>query len=142
MAIKESDLFKGVSQRFITKIANNSEEASFKRNSTIFKAGEKASHFFVLMEGAIDISLGRKESAHMSVSKPGEVFGWSALVEPYVYTANAKATKETRVIKVSRDLIEQAIGEHPAEGLAVLKNLTGIIAQRLRYAYKSLVPET
>lgn len=141
MAIKESDLFKGVSQRFITKIANNSEEESFKKNSTIFKTGEKASHFFVLAEGAIDISLGKREGAHMSVSKPGEIFGWSALVEPYVYTANAKATKDTRVIRVSRDLIEQAISEHPAEGLAVLKNLTGIIAQRLRYAYKSLVPE-
>jgi CRP-like cAMP-binding protein len=141
MAIKESDLFKGVSQRFITKIANNSEEESFKKNSTIFKTGEKASHFFVLAEGAIDISLGKREGAHMSVSKPGEIFGWSALVEPYIYTANAKATKDTRVIRVSRDLIEQAISEHPAEGLAVLKNLTGIIAQRLRYAYKSLVPE-
>lgn len=141
MAIKESDLFKGVSQRFITKIANNSEEESFKKNSTIFKTGEKASHFFVLSEGAIDISLGKREGAHMSVSKPGEIFGWSALVEPYIYTANAKATKDTRVIKISRDLIEQAISEHPAEGLAVLKNLTGIIAQRLRYAYKSLVPE-
>ena len=141
MAIKESDLFKGVSQRFITKIANNSEEETFKKNSFIFKTGEKASNFFVLAEGAIDISLGKREGAHMSVSKPGEIFGWSALVEPYVYTANAKATKDTRVIRVSRDLIEQAISEHPAEGLAVLKNLTGIIAQRLRYAYKSLVPE-
>jgi CRP-like cAMP-binding protein len=141
MAIKESDLFKGVSQRFITKIANNSEEESFKKNSIIFKTGEKASHFFVLVEGSIDISLGRKEGAHMSVNKPGEIFGWSALVEPYIYTANARATKDTRVIEISRDLIEQAISEHPAEGLAVLKNLTGIIAQRLRYAYKSLVPE-
>lgn len=141
MAIKESDLFKGVSQRFITKIAKNSEEANFKKNAIIFKTGEKASHFFVLVEGAIDISLGKRESAHMSVSKPGEIFGWSALVDPYVYTANAKATKDTKVIKISRDLVEQAIGEHPAEGMAVLKNLTGIIAQRLRYAYKSLVPE-
>lgn len=142
MAIKESDLFKGVSQRFITKIGNNSEEQSFKRNDVIFRAGEKASFFFVLVEGAVDISLGKREGAHMSVSKPGEIFGWSALVEPYTYTANAKATKETRVIKISRDLIEQAINEHPQEGLAVLKNLAGIIAQRLRYAYKSLVPET
>ena len=141
MAIKESDLFKGVSQRFITKVANNSEEETFKKNSGIFKTGEKASYFYVLVDGAVDISLGKKEGAHMSVSKPGEIFGWSALVEPYIYTANAKATKDTRVIKISRDLIEQAISEHPAEGLAVLKNLTGIIAQRLRYAYKSLVPE-
>lgn len=89
MAIKESDLFKGVSQRFITKVANNSEEVTFKKNSVVFKTGEKASHFFVLAEGALDISLGKREGAHMSVSKPGEVFGWSALVEPYIYTANA-----------------------------------------------------
>jgi CRP/FNR family transcriptional regulator, cyclic AMP receptor protein len=141
MAIKESDLFKGVSQRFITKVANNSDEENFKKNSVIFKTGERASHFYVLVEGVIDISLGKKEGAHMSVSKPGEIFGWSALVEPYVYTASSKCTKDAKVIKISRDLIEKAISEHPAEGLAFLKNLTAIIAQRLRYAYKSLVPE-
>ena len=142
MAIKESDLFKGVSQRFITKIATNSEEETFTKNSVVFKGGDKASHFYVLVEGAVDISLGKREATHMSVSKPGEIFGWSALVEPYVYTAMARCTKDTRVIKIARDLVENAIGEHPAEGLAILKNLTGIIAQRLRYAYKSLVPET
>jgi CRP-like cAMP-binding protein len=142
MAIKESDLFKGVSQRFITKIANNSEEESFKRNTIIFSAGDNASYFYVLVEGNVDISVGKRELARFAVNRPGEIFGWSALVEPYVYTATAKATKETRVIKISRDLVEKTIGEHPAEGLAVLKNLTGIIAQRLRYAYQSLPPET
>ncbi|HBA54584.1 cyclic nucleotide-binding domain-containing protein [Syntrophorhabdus aromaticivorans] len=141
MAIKESDLFKGVSQRFITRIANNSEEENFKRNAIVFRGGDKASHFYVLVEGAVDISLATADSAHMSVSRPGEIFGWSALVEPYAYTATAKCTKDTKVIKVARDSIENAITEHPAEGLAVLKNLAGIIAQRLRYAYKSLVPE-
>jgi CRP-like cAMP-binding protein len=108
MAIKESDLFRGVSQRFITKIANNSDEESFNKNSVIFKTGEKATHFFVLAEGAIDISLGKRESAHMSVSKPGEIFGWSALVEPYIYTANAKATKDTKVIKIGLMLKNRA----------------------------------
>ena len=37
MAITESDLFSGVSQRFITRIANVSEEQSYKTNSVIFK---------------------------------------------------------------------------------------------------------
>lgn len=142
MAIRESDLFKGVSQRFITKIATNSDEEGFTRNAVVFRAGDKASHFYVLVEGAVDISLGKRGASHMSVSKPGEVFGWSALVEPYRYTATAKCTEDTKVIKIARDLVENAINEHPAEGLAVLKNLTEIIAQRLRYAYRSLVPET
>jgi CRP-like cAMP-binding protein len=142
MAIKESDLFKGVSQRFITKIAKNSEEATFRRNSIIFRAGEPAGRFYVLVEGEVEISLGKREGPRLLVNRPGEVFGWSALVEPYVFTATARARRDTKVLAISRDLVEGAINEHPAEGIAVLKNLTGIIAQRLRYAYRSLVPET
>jgi CRP-like cAMP-binding protein len=141
MAIKESDLFKGVSQRFITRIANSSEEESFKKNTVIFKGGDKAACFYVLVEGDVHIALGETEETTLAVNRPGEVFGWSALVEPYTYTATAKCMRDTKVIKISRDLVEGVIREHPAEGLAVLKNLTGIIAGRLRYAYRQLVPE-
>ncbi|MGD0230301.1 MAG: cyclic nucleotide-binding domain-containing protein [Syntrophorhabdales bacterium] len=141
MAIMESDLFKGVSQRFITRIANGAEEQAYKRGSTIFTRGETATHFYVLAAGDVHIEIGETEKATLAISRPGEVFGWSALVEPYTYTATARCPKETKVIRVSRDIVEAAIKEHPAEGLAILKNLTGIIAGRLRYAYRQLVPE-
>jgi CRP-like cAMP-binding protein len=140
MAITESDLFRGVSQRFITRIANASEEQNHKANSVIFKRGEQASSFYVLAAGDVHIEIGETEET-LAVNKPGEVFGWSALVAPYMYTATARCARDTKVIKISRDLIEEVIQEHPAEGLAVLKNLTAIIAGRLRYAYQQLVPE-
>lgn len=140
MAIMESDLFAGVSQRFITRIANGAEEQSYKKNSVIFKRGEEASHFYVLITGDVHIEVG-ETGGTLAVSRPGEVFGWSALVEPYHYTATAKCVGDTRAIKISRDFVDAAIKEHPGEGIAVLKNLTGIIAGRLRYAYRQLVPE-
>ncbi len=142
MAIRESDLFKGTSQRFITKIATNSEELSFKKNAVIFNAAERAEHFYVLVEGSVEMTVGKREGIRFTVNRAGEVFGWSALVAPNVYTATAKATKDTKVIKISRDLVEGAIAEHPAEGLALLKNLTSIIANRLRYAYQAFPAET
>jgi CRP-like cAMP-binding protein len=141
MAIMEADLFRGVSQRFITRIAHGAEEQTYQKNSLIFRRGEEASHFYVLVEGHVGIEIGEKEEV-LEVERPGEVFGWSALVEPYMYTASARSIKQTRAIRISRDLVEAAIKEHPEEGLAVLKNLTGIIAGRLRYAYQQLVPET
>jgi CRP-like cAMP-binding protein len=140
MAIMESDLFKGVSQRFITRVANGAEEQNYKKNSVIFGRGEEASSFYVLATGDVHIEIVETEGA-LAVSRPGEVFGWSALVEPYRYTATAKCVRDTRVIKISRDVLEAAIKDHPSEGLAVLKNLAGIIASRLRYAYRQLVPE-
>ena len=141
MAINESDLFKGVSQRFITKVANAAEEETLKKNAVIFKKGEKATHFYVLVSGDVHIDIGETDKATLAVNRPGEVFGWSALVEPYVFTAVARCAQETKLIKVSRDVLELAIKDHPDEGLAVLKNLTRIIAGRLRYAYRQLVPE-
>jgi CRP-like cAMP-binding protein len=140
MAIMESDLFRGVSQRFITRIANSAEEQTYKKNSIIFKRGERASHFYVLVAGDVHIEVGETE-ATLAVRRPGEVFGWSALVEPYTYTATARCLEETKALKISRDLLEAGIKEHPDEGLAVLKNLAGIIAGRLRFAYRQLVPE-
>ncbi len=140
MAIMESDLFKGVSQRFITRIANGAEEQSYKKGAVIFKRGEEASYFYVLASGDVHIDIVETEAA-LAVNRAGEVFGWSALVEPYRYTATAKCVRDARVIKISRDIVEAAIKDHPGEGIAVLKNLTGIIASRLRYAYRQLVPE-
>jgi len=140
MAITESDLFKGASQRFITRIANGAEEQNCKKDSVIFSRGERASHFYVLAAGDVHIEIGATEET-LAIKRPGEVFGWSALVEPHTYTATARCVQDTKVIKISRDLVEAAIQEHPGEGLAVLKNLTAIIARRLRYAYQQLVPE-
>lgn len=140
MAIMESDLFKGVSQRFITRIANSAEERTYKKNSVIFEKGEQASYFYVLVAGDVHIEIGQNEGT-LAVRRTGEVFGWSALVEPYSYTATARCAAETKVLRVSRDLVEAAVKEHPGEGLAVLKNLTGIIAGRLRFAYRLLSPE-
>ena len=141
MAIYESDLFKGVSQRFITRIANGSEEQNFKKNAVIFKAGEKASYFYVLVQGGVQAEIGEEEKASLAVNRPGEIFGWSALAEPYIYMATARCSQDTKVIRVARDLIEAVIKEHPAEGLAVFQNLTSILAGRLKYAYHQLVPE-
>ncbi len=141
MAIKESELFRGVSQRFITRIANGAEELVFTKNKILFKAGEPAPCFYVLVEGDVHLDMPETDKATLAVSRAGEVFGWSALVEPYIYIATAKCVGDTKVLRIARNQLEAAIKEHPDEGLSVLKNLTGIIAARLRYAYRQLVPE-
>lgn len=133
---KESDLFRGVSQRIIAGIGKMGEEMVFKREDIIFSTDENASAIYEMVEGEVDIVVLEKENMHFVVKRPGEIFGWSALVEPYVYTATAKCLKVTRVIRVGRDVIENVVKRHPEEGLIIYKHLTGIVAQRLRSAYQ------
>lgn len=133
---RESDLFKGTSQRIIGEIGKNSEEMSFEKDVVIFRADEKAYHLYELVEGEVDIVIVERENMHFKVIRPGEIFGWSALVEPYVYSATARCVVNTKVIRIARDDIENAIKHHPEEGLIIYKHLMGIIAQRLRNAYQ------
>ena len=133
--IQESELFKGVSERVLTDIANEGEELTFEAGTILFNAGEDAQHIYELIEGSVDLIMLEKHIVHLTVSRSGQIFGWSALVEPYTRTATAKCTAHTRVIKMSRDSIEKTIERYPHEGLAILKNLTRIIAARLRNAY-------
>jgi len=134
-AIEESDLFKGVSAEFLNEIGKIGEIRSFKRDSVICKANEKARYIYQLVDGQIDIMLAEKEVIHFTVNRPGEIFGWSALVEPYIYTATAKCKSDVRVLRISRDSLEKIIIQHPTDGLAILRHLTSIISQRLRHAY-------
>jgi hypothetical protein len=76
-------------------------------------------YFYVLAAGDVHIDIGVTEGA-LAVDRPGEVSGWPALVEPYRYTATARCVRDTKVINISRDLVEAAIKEHPGKGYALL----------------------
>jgi CRP-like cAMP-binding protein len=133
--IQESELFKGVSPRVLEEIARGSEEGVFAQDAIIFNEGEDAEDIYELVQGSIDLMTMEKEIVHVTVSRSGQIFGWSALVAPYARTGTARCTSPTKVIRMSRGVIEGTIERHPREGLAILKNLMGIIAQRLRDAY-------
>jgi CRP-like cAMP-binding protein len=133
---KESDLFKGVSQRVLGEIGKLSEEVVFEKDLVIFRTDEEASYIYELAEGIVDIVVSEKDNMHYSIMRPNEIFGWSALVEPYVYTATARCITNVKVIRVARDAIEDTVKRHPAEGLIIYKHLAGIIGQRLRSAYQ------
>ncbi len=133
--VQESELFKGVTPRVLTEIANRSEEMVFQKGQTIFTKGEDSQDVYELIEGSIDLMALGREVVHLTVSRSGQIFGWSALVEPYARTATAKCATDTKVIRIPRDAIEGTIERHPREGTVILKNLMRIVADRLRAAY-------
>ena len=130
--IQEADLFEGVSEEVRREIAKEAEEMTFGEGAVIYSEGEVSRHVFELVEGSVDLIMLERHVAHLSVSQTGQIFGWSALVPPYTRMATAKCTVPTKIVRISRDSLERIMERHPHEGLAVMKNLARIIADRLR----------
>jgi len=140
--MQEADLFDGVSEQVVREIAEEGEDVAFAEGAVIFNEGDISRHVYELIEGSVDLIMMKKEIVHLTVSRTGQIFGWSALVQPYQRTATAKCTAPTRVIRISRDSIEKIEEKHPHEGLAIMKNLTRIMAERLRGAYRYILLKT
>ncbi len=90
-------------------LAMIAEEVTYDRGAVIVEAGQPASALYVLIEGDVAYYLVAtsehdpyyKKEYFISEINPGEIFGISALIEPYVYTATLKADKPSRAIQIN-----------------------------------------
>jgi CRP-like cAMP-binding protein len=89
-------------------IARITKEETFESGTNIFHENALADGLYILVKGSVDLFFTvevkyrpelRKELL-FGVVNPGEFFGISALIEPYILTSSARASKPSLVIKI------------------------------------------
>ncbi len=138
MFIKEGDLFHGLPSHIIDEVARLAVEESYPAGHLIFEAGDFAESLYILEEGIVALNYGAKgkDPIIFAVNEPGNIFGWSALVEPNRYTAVAKCVGNSKVIRLDGVQLEHVFERHPHEGFIVMRRLAGIIASRIQTGYQ------
>ena len=138
MFFQEVELFHGIPSHIIDEIAELVIQENHKAGQILFKEGDFADYLYILEEGEIKLAIKGDKQLSFSMDKTGSIFGWSALVEPRRYTATADCVKDCKVIKVDADRLMSTFQKHPAEGLAIMRRLAGVIADRLMKSYQGL----
>ena len=139
MIVNEIDLFRGIDPEVMEEIANICSEEEYAKDTVLFEKGEEAESLYILEQGALNLVIKDGGSLIYSLTEPGEVFGWSSLVESGVYTASGVCATDTKVVKIEREKLERVFDRHPEVGFKVLKRLAGVISQRLSNAYRDLL---
>ena len=139
MIVKEIDLFRGIDPEVMEEIANICSEEKYTKDTVLFEKGEEAESLYILEQGALNLVIKNGGSLIYSLTEPGEVFGWSSLVESGLYTASGVCATDTKVVKIEREKLERVFDRHPEIGLKVLKRLARVISQRLSNAYRDLL---
>jgi len=90
-------------------VAMIAEELTYEKDELIVEAGKPADHFFFLIDGSVAYFY-HVTSEHdpyynkdhfISDINPGEIFGISALIEPYIFTATMRTDKVSRIIQIN-----------------------------------------
>ncbi len=141
--LTESELFKGLRPELIEKIAAGCRQAAFPRGTTIFSERSEARYLYVLEHGLvtlrIDTPAGEEKVMVAAVRDRGEIFGWSALVEPHAYTSTAICLEPTSLAVVDGAELLRVLDEDPESGFAVMSRLAAIVASRLRKTQTALI---
>ncbi len=116
------------------KLLSLAEILCFKQDEVLFRQNDPALYLYIVKSGIVGIeTFLPSRGFHQMVSLgPGELFGWSALVEPRHETATARAVEDMEVFAFSAGKMSDQCLQDPAFGYEIYKALATVISSRLK----------
>lgn len=139
MFVEEADLFKGMSDRFMTELRKIVVEEPCNPGTFLFRTGDPAECLYILREGRVRLAVGERGHMTHTVGSAGEAFGWSSLVDRDSYSASAECLTPCRVVKIDKRSLYRILENDPASGMLFYKRLAGVIGQRLVESYDAVI---
>ena len=138
MYFKQSDFFAGMARGFVKDIMANVEKSTYEAGDVIFKEGDEARHFYILIKGHVKLTIGRDGYTAYIINRAGECFGWSSLIDRTHYSASAVCGAPTLLMRLEKTDVRRVIKNDPHTGLIFMERLAGMIGDRLLRCYKTL----
>ena len=119
-------LFAGLTDEQLTELIEGSTEVRIRPGQELFREGEHADFWWVMLDGAIDLVrlIGREETVVARMDMPGRwAGGFRAWDEQGVYLATGRAATSGRVLRVPAEVLRAQVtawfplGGHLVEGL-------------------------
>ena len=139
-ALKSSALFGGLETGHLEKLSLLCRGGSYQKGMMIFKEGDEAAGLYILTDGRVALEMEVRPvpdrpaiPTALEVITKGECLGWSALVEPYLYTLSARCLTNCTVLAIKGDMLRKAMADDPAMGHEVMRRLAQIISLRLTH---------
>jgi CRP/FNR family transcriptional regulator, cyclic AMP receptor protein len=136
MYLKQSDLFWELNHDFVKAVMGHSVKQTFESGQILFREGDAAGYFYVLIKGRIRLTIGDGTRVVHTVSRAGECFGWSALLDRKAYSAAAECRQPSELILIDAHRFTRTIEEDPVSGMRFMKRLAAMLGNRLIANYQ------
>ena len=146
--LKQYKFFKGFSEEQIKKLADIATEQSYKAGVQLWKKGDPAKNLYLLEGGKVVLVM----DTYMGPAKPpmqvtvdlitkGDAMGWSAVIEPYVYTLGARCIDDSKAIVFDGAKLRELLIKDSTLGYNFMQTTAKVIATRLLHTEIILIGE-
>jgi CRP-like cAMP-binding protein len=138
MELKQGDLFWGMDNDFVVKVMDETEKINLDEGDVLFRTGDVADDFYILIKGRIKLTIGDKGPVVYMAKEPGQVVGWSTLLGRGHYSATATCVEASKMVKVSKKSFLDKIAKVPESEALFFKRVAGMLGDRLISVYPSI----
>ena len=147
-ALKEFPFFRDFNGKQLKKLAALAKEETYPAGTQLYCVGDEARSLYFLKAGKIALLMDN----YMGPGKPpmqvtvdmitrGESMGWSAVVEPFLYTLGARCIEDTKLIALNAAQLRDVMADDCDLGFKILQSTAKVIATRLTHTRIILVGE-
>ncbi len=139
MIIRELDLFGDIGDDIVEEMMGVMETRSYQAGDTVFREGDSADYFYILVTGAVNLYMGGVSNAAFSALKQGDAFGWSSLAGRGTYSATVECAEPSKLYRINKYELDRVLRRHPSTGMLFYKRLAGLVGERVISCHEKLV---
>lgn len=134
--LRSHTIFSDLDPAHIEILAQHVRETKFAAGELLFRQADSAEHFYILMDGSIQVEVPSIMGPELVVQTLGtdEVLGWSWLIPPYKWNFEAKAEHDSNVLVFDGKALLQICEKDNNFGYALMKRFARLMSERLQAA--------
>ncbi len=144
--LRRFPLFSGLDSQTLKALAMAGQDMIVEAGTWLFLEGEKADSFYLIMKGTIDLKMSlnadRHEQADLVRLTEYEAFGWSALVQPRIYTLSAFTDENTHLLAIDAEKMLALMDQDSNVGYRLMTRMAETIRRRLTNMHTRFVSLT
>lgn len=139
----QQPFFKGLDRRLVELLADSIMEMRFKPGAWIYRQGESANRFYLILEGKVLIESEVKERMlPIRTLGPGDDLGWGWLFPPYYMHFSACAVEPTRTIFIYGTRLREKCDANHELGYQLMKRVAEVVVRNLNATQQRLLEHT
>ena len=120
LRLQSVDLLSGVKSRQLTLLGSIAREVEAREGAVFIRRGEPTDALYIVIHGEVSLRGVGKGSVSLT---DGQAFGTWALIDEQPSLVEARATRPTRVLRITREDFRDLLIDHPELGLDLLRGL-------------------
>lgn len=141
--IADHPFARGMKPAHIRMLAEFAMEMTFSEGEQIFREGDVANRFYLILDGEVAIESRPKSGDAQPVIiqrlKGGDVLGWSWIFPPHQWNFDARALRATRAIFFYGTRLLERCEADSEFGAELMKRVSQVMLERLQFTRRQLV---